>query len=110
MKKILIMIAMVALTSLSYAQGQRGQRPEPPSVEEMIKMATKELSLSKEQVSEWEVIHEKYADALKDRSSAQETRKKMEEELEATLTENQLEKYIENRKKRGNRPQRGPRN
>ncbi|AKP53524.1 hypothetical protein CA2015_4172 [Cyclobacterium amurskyense] len=100
---------MVALTSLSYAQGQRGQRPEPPSVEEMIKMATKELSLSKEQVSEWEVIHEKYADALKDRSSAQETRKKMEEELEATLTENQLEKYIENRKKGGNRPQRGPR-
>tara|TARA_R110002124_G_scaffold57700_6_gene161403 strand:- start:1617 stop:1931 length:315 start_codon:yes stop_codon:yes gene_type:complete len=103
------MIAMVALTSLSYAQGQRGQRPEPPSVEEMIKMATKELSLSKEQVSEWEVIHEKYADALKDRSSAQESRKKMEEELEATLTENQLEKYIENRKKRGNRPQGGPR-
>ena len=103
------MIAMVAVTSLTYAQGQRGQRPEPPTAKEIIKTATKELGLSKEQVTEWEAIHEKYADGMKEHATAKDTHEKMDTELKATLTENQLEKYIETRKKRGNRPERGTR-
>ncbi|GEO20074.1 hypothetical protein [Cyclobacterium qasimii] len=111
MKKILIMIAMVAVTSLTYAQGQRGQRPEPPTTAEIIKTATKELGLSEEQATEWTTIHEKYADEMKDRSTAKDAREKMDAELQATLTENQLETYIESKKKReSSRPARKPRN
>ncbi len=101
---------MVAVSSLTYAQGQRGQRPAPPTTTEIIKTATKELGLSEEQATEWKTIHEKYADDMKDRSTAKEVRDKIDTELQATLTENQLETYLEKKKKRESRPARGPRN
>lgn len=107
MKKILIMLAMVAFTSMAYAQGKR---PEPPTTDEMIEMATKELGLSDEQVTAWKTIHEKYADDMKSRKTAKEAREKIDTELQATLTENQLETYLEKKKERENRrPARGPR-
>ena len=86
---------MVAFTSMAYAQGKR---PEPPTTDEMIEMATKELGLSEEQATEWKSIHEKYADDLKSRKTAKEAREKMDTELQATLTENQLETYLEKKK------------
>lgn len=86
---------MVAFTLMAYAQGKR---PEPPTTDEMIEMATKELGLSEEQATEWKSIHEKYADDLKSRKTAKEAREKMDTELQATLTENQLETYLEKRK------------
>lgn len=92
MKKVIMMIYILGVATLSFAQ-RGGQRQGPPSPEEMIKKATKELSLTDDQVKEWEAIHEKYEDAMKDRSKAQETRKAMGQELEATLTEDQLEKF-----------------
>ena len=97
---------MVAFTSMAYAQGKR---PEPPTTDEMIEMATKELGLSEEQATEWKSIHEKYEDDLKSRKTAKEAREKMDTELQATLTENQLETYLEKKKERGSRPARGPR-
>lgn len=98
MKKLLILIGFIGLTAFGFSQGQRSQRPEPPSSEEMIEKATKELSLTEEQVTQWTAIHEKYEDSMKERSKAQATRKEMGEELEATLTEEQLEKFKEMRK------------
>lgn len=67
------MLAMVAFTLMAYAQGKR---PEPPTTDEMIEMATKELGLSEEQATEWKSIHEKYADDLKSRKTAKEAREK----------------------------------
>ncbi|WP_339905777.1 hypothetical protein [uncultured Cyclobacterium sp.] len=107
MKKIFIMLAMVAFTSMAYAQVKR---PEPPTTDEIIEMATKELGLSDEQVIEWKSIHEKYADVMKSRKMAKEARAKIDNELQATLTGNQLETYLEIKKERENqRPARRPR-
>ena len=108
MKKLVMIISMFCLSTIAFAQGQgqrpaggQGQRPEPPTTEEMIKTATKELNLSTEQVVEWTAIHEKYEDSLKDRKTAQESRKKMDEELNATLTEDQQAKYAKMKKSQG---------
>ena len=46
---------------------------------------------------------------MKDRSTAKDTKEKMDEELKATLTENQVEDFIANRAKQAERPKRGPR-
>jgi coenzyme F420-reducing hydrogenase alpha subunit len=101
MKKLIFLSAALVVASLSWAQGQGGgQRPTPPSSEEMIKKATEELSLTDEQVQQWTEIHKNYEADMKDRSKAQATRQKMEKELEATLTDKQLEKF---KKMRGNR-------
>ncbi|MEO9870762.1 Spy/CpxP family protein refolding chaperone [Ekhidna sp.] len=104
MKKTLIILGMICMVTFVNAQGQRPERKAPPSAEQMIKKATKELSLTGDQIKQWEAIHEKYKDAMKEQQKAEETRKKMEEELEATLTEDQLEKF---RKMRPKRPKRG---
>ncbi len=63
------------------------------------KQATKNLNLTDEQVIQWTEIHKKYESALSDRSKAQETRQAMGKELEATLTEEQVEKFKEMRQK-----------
>ena len=108
MKNIILTISMVALVTMASAQspGQGGQRPSPPSSKEMIKEATKKLSLTDEQVVEWEEIHNKYESSMKDRSKAESTRKKMSEELEATLTEDQQNKFKKMRKSQGPPPRR----
>ncbi len=93
MKNTLIAFTMILMVTFVHGQDQRPKNGERPSPEEMIEKATKELSLTDDQVKEWQEIHEKYAEAMKERSSARETRKKMGEELEATLTEEQLEKF-----------------
>lgn len=94
MKKLIMILGFLSLTPFAFAQqGQRQQRPEPPSAKEMVQKATKELSLTDEQVTQWTAIHEKYESSMKNRSKAEATRKKLGEELEATLTEEQLEKF-----------------
>ncbi len=104
----MIIIGVLFIVTLANAQDRRPQSGERPSPEQMIEKATKELDLTDEQVKQWQEIHKKYGEAMKDRSSAQETRKKMGEELEATLTEDQLEKFKKMRRKRG-RPGKGGR-
>lgn len=93
MKKLIMILSFLSLTTIAFSQGQRPQGPKPPSTEEMVKKATKELSLTDEQVTQWTAIHEKYGSSMKDRSKAEATRKKMGEELEATLSEEQLVKF-----------------
>lgn len=105
MKKTMIIIGMLFLVTLVNAQDRRPQRGDRPSPEQMIEKATKELDLTDEQVKQWHEIHKKYGEAMKDRSNARETRTKMGEELEATLTEEQLEKFKKMRAKR--RPGKG---
>lgn len=100
MKKLILLSAALMIATLSFGQRQGGgQRPTPPSSEEMIKKATKELSLTDAQVQQWTEIHKKYEADMKDRSKAQATRQKMGKELEATLTEEQLVKFKEMQKK-----------
>ncbi len=101
MKKSILTLSFILLVTLVYAQGQRGgdERPQRPTSEEMIKQATKNLNLTDEQVIQWTEIHKKYESALSDRSKAQETRQAMGKELEATLTEEQVEKFKEMRQK-----------
>lgn len=101
MKKTAMILGMVLVTTFANAQDQRPQRGERPTPEQMIEKATEELSLTEEQVKQWKEIHAKYEESMKDRSTAHETRKKMGEELEATLTEEQLEKFKEMRPRRG---------
>ncbi len=95
MKKTVMIIAIMALATIGNAQGgQRDQqRPKAPSAEEMIKRATTELSLTEVQVKQWQEIHEKHGKPSDDRTKAEETRKAMGKELEATLTPDQLEKF-----------------
>lgn len=100
MKKTILIAMMALVVTFTNAQDKRERTGERPSPEEMIKKATKELDLTDEQVEQWNEIHEKYAADMEDRSKARETRKKMGEELEATLTEEQLEKFKEMRPKR----------
>lgn len=101
MKRIPLFFAALCLAALAIAQTPEGQRPPAPSQEEMIERATKDLSLSEEQVKEWKTIHKKYAEALEQEKQVHETRKQMGEELEATLTKEQLVKFEEMRKKQG---------
>jgi len=96
-----MVISLVGFSTLGFAQGQRQQRPEPPSPKEMIKKATKELSLTETQVKKWTEIHEKYESALKERAKAQTNMQKMGKELEATLTEEQSEKFKKMRENHG---------
>lgn len=110
MKTVLMIICLLSITTVTFAQGQRSQgqrsqRQAPPSAEEMIKRATEQLSLTDAQVVQWEEIHAKYEDAMADRSKAQSIRTEMEKELEATLTEEQLELFKE--RKNRQRPPRG---
>jgi len=95
MKKIIFSILLIALSTFAWSQATTDprERPEKPSSEEMIKQATKDLSLTDEQVIQWTEIHKKYESALEDRSKARETRQAMGKELEAILTEEQLEKF-----------------
>jgi len=106
MKKIAIamVFAIVSMSTVAMAQGQKGQRPAPPSAKEMIKKATKELSLSDEQVTQWTAIHEKYDASMKERAKAEKTLQAMGKELEATLNEAQLEKFEKMRKNQGPLP------
>ena len=93
MKKTAMILGMVLITTFVNAQGQRPQRGERPTPEQMIEKATEELNLTEEQVKQWKEIHKKFEDSKKDH----ETRKQMGAELEATLTEEQLEKFREMR-------------
>lgn len=100
MKKLVLLSALMIVGSLCFAQPpQRGGKG--PSPEEMIKKVTEELSLTDEQVAQWKAIHEKYEESMKDESKREETMKTMNEEFEAILTEEQLEKFTEMREKRG---------
>lgn len=106
MKKAILTFSIMMLVTLAWSQpGGGGQRPERPSSEQMIKQATKELSLTDEQVVQWTEIHEKYESSLKDQSKARETMQSMGKELEATLTEEQLKKFQKMQKRQG--PPRG---
>jgi len=95
MKKTLMTIAIMTLATFSYAQGGQGgqEKPKAPSAEEMIKRATTELSLTDAQIKQWQEIHKKYGKPSDDKVKADETRKAMGKELEATLTTEQLEKF-----------------
>jgi CO dehydrogenase/acetyl-CoA synthase epsilon subunit len=104
MKKTISILVLFCTTTFIYAQDQMSQRPKPPTAKEMIKKATKELALSDEQITLWEEIHEKYESSMKDQSKANDTRKQMGEELEATLTKEQSEKFQEMRKSQGPPP------
>ncbi|MFT7032216.1 MAG: coenzyme F420-reducing hydrogenase alpha subunit [Cyclobacteriaceae bacterium] len=101
MKKLMIVISLVGFTTLGFAQGQRQQRPEPPSPKEMIKRATKELSLTKTQVEKWTEIHEKYESSIKEIEKTHTNMQKMGKELEAILTEEQSEKFKKMRENHG---------
>ena len=97
--KLSMGLALVLLVQITNGQG----RPERPSPEEMLEKFTKELSLTEEQVTQWEAIHEEYGDDMK--SDPRATMPKGEEEIKAILTEEQWEKFEEmkpRRKKRRN--------
>ncbi len=103
MKKIILTLLLITLMNLAWSQGSRGEskRPERPSREEIIKRATKELRLTDEQVAQWTEIHKKYESSLIDQSQVHKTKKVMGRELEATLTEEQLEKFKRMQKRQG---------
>ncbi|MEO9477080.1 MAG: Spy/CpxP family protein refolding chaperone [Cyclobacteriaceae bacterium] len=106
MKKIILSLSLMLLVTLAWSQRPGGgQRPERPSTEEMVEQATKDLSLTDEQVQQWTEIHEKYESDMKDQSKARETMQVMGKELEATLTDEQLEKFKKTQKRQG--PPRG---
>ena len=92
MKKTVMIIAIMALATLSYGQGGPGGQ-KPPSPEEMIKLAKTELNLTDAQVTQWQEIQKKYGKPSEDKAKADETRKAMGKELEATLTPEQLKKF-----------------
>lgn len=112
MKKTLIILMLLAVTFSAWSQQRRGQQPEPPSMEERLEQAKEQLTLSDDQVNDWKEIFEKYDDQIqtarenRDRTEGESLRKSMNEELMATLDEEQQKKFEELQK---NRPQRGRR-
>lgn len=108
MKNLALLTILCMISIASWAQGpgrDQNNRPEPPSVEEVIKKAKKDLNLTESQVAQWTKIHEKYESELSDHSKRHATMQKMGKELEATLTEEQLKKFQQRRQHQ--RPQRG---
>lgn len=105
MKRIAMIIGLMSLVTIGFAQpGSNQQRPTPPTSEEMITKATKDLSLTDEQVKQWQEIHKKYGQPSEDRKKGEEARQAMGKELEATLTKEQLEKF--NKMQKNQRPPR----
>lgn len=103
MKKLVVIVGLICLSSVAFAQGQRPNRSEPPSIEEHISKAKTALNLSDEQVIEWKEIHSKYETDLKEKATAEIARKDMDEELKATLNDEQLKKFNEQPKGRPSR-------
>ncbi|MEO9871201.1 Spy/CpxP family protein refolding chaperone [Ekhidna sp.] len=83
MKKITLTLSLMILVMLAWSQGPKegGHRPERPSAEEMIKRATRELSLTDEQAQQWTEIHEKYESDMKSQSKTRATKEAMRKEL-----------------------------
>ena len=81
-------------------------------LEERLEKAQEQLTLSEDQVADWKTIFEKYDDKIqearqnRDRTSGESLRDSMNEELMATLNEEQQEKFEKMQK---NRPERGRR-
>lgn len=106
MKKTMIMLVLLAITCTTRAQQGRGQRPEPPSVEERLEQATEQLTLTDDQVQDWKSIFEKYDDQLqeardnRDRKTGESLRTSLNEELMATLNEDQQAKFEKMQKNR----------
>ncbi len=111
MKKIMFLMLLLLAATTSWSQGNR-QRPEPPSIEERLDQAREQLTLTEDQLTEWKAIFEKYDDQIqkarenRDRESGESLRAALNEELMATLNEDQQEKFKTMQK---NRPQRGRR-
>jgi len=99
MIKYVFSFIVLVFSILAMAE-DNSQRPDPPSTEEVIKKATADLDLTEEQVTQWTKIHEKYESLERSR----ETMQKMNEELEATLTADQLKTFQSIRSKQ--RPRR----
>lgn len=112
MKRIGIILLLLTVTTVAWSQQRRGQRPEPPSIEERIEQAKEQLALTDDQVADWKAIFEKYDDKIqkarenRDRATGENLRNSLNEELMATLDEEQQEKFKEMQK---NRPGRGRR-
>ena len=105
MRRIVMIITFLSVAAFSYAQpqgrgGSEPQMPKPPSVKEIIKQASKELNLSHEQVKEWQAIFKRHGKPSQDDpEKADEMRKAINKELEATLTWEQIEKFREMQKR-----------
>ena len=112
MKKKMILIVLVAVSLTAWSQPNRGQRPEPPSLEERLEKAQEQLTLTDEQLAEWRVIFEKYDDHIqearqnRDRLAGESLRASLDQELMATLDEEQQEKFKAMQKQRTKRKRR----
>lgn len=112
MRHTLILLVLMTFTFSAWSQPVRGQRPSPPSIEERIEKAKEELDLSDDQAAAWKTIFDKYDDQIQearqnqDRKAGESIRKNMNDELLATLTEEQQEAF---KKWQDNRPQRNRR-
>lgn len=106
MKKLIMLLSLLVISTVVFSQEQQQQqqRKGPPSAEQRIERATKELSLTDRQVKEWENIFSRYESDLKGKPQNNDARKAMSKELEATLTEVQLEKFQAMKKKQGPPP------
>ena len=111
MKKVILLICVMALGFTAQAQGKA--KKERMSKEDRHAKVIEKLGLSKEQATQWLVVHEKYGEQRKE---AKKGREAMSAELKALLTEEQRAKFDEMREahkekrkgeKRGDRKGRG---
>ncbi len=106
MKKTITTLSFLCLSIGIFAQGQRPQRQNDHSPEQRLERVTKELDLTKEQVVEWKSIQEKYKSTLKNKATAESSKKLMDGEFEAILTEEQKTKFMKMKKNQGRPPRR----
>ncbi|MEM9326416.1 MAG: hypothetical protein AAGA85_12190 [Bacteroidota bacterium] len=107
MKIFISILFAIAMVTVTFAQrAEPGQRQTPPSPQEMLERATEELVLTTDQVKQWQDIHEKYRDDLRETDNRRETMRKMGKELEAILSEEQRTAFTEMRA-RQHPPRRG---
>lgn len=111
MKKTWMILMLLGVTFTAWSQqNNRGQRPEPLSIEERLKQAKEELTLTDDQVADWKTIFEKYDDKIqkaqqsRDREAGETLHNALNEELMATLDETQQKKFKESQKNRRQRP------
>ncbi|UXP31236.1 Spy/CpxP family protein refolding chaperone [Reichenbachiella agarivorans] len=98
MKQIVMITALLCLGTGLMAQGQKGSKQGPPP-EMSIEEITKELSLTDDQVTQWEEIHKKYPKPSSGQRPSKETMEAMTQEIEAILTDEQIEKFTAMREK-----------
>lgn len=108
MKKY-VLFAVAAMLTFGSVSAQRPEERQRPTVTEMVERLKKELNLTSEQTEKITALYTNFDSKRKEggeqsREKMREERKKLDEKVEAVLTEEQKATFKAMREKRGEGP------